>query len=80
MKKNTIIVLVAAAAVAGVAAWLFGTEKGKKTLAGIQENLDETGAQLKTSLDCAKKQTAEVIEKGKEYMRVATNGIKKAVS
>jgi len=80
MKKNTIILIVAAAAVAGATAWLFGTEKGRKTLGGIKENLDEAGTKIKSGFDSAKGTTAGIIEKGKQYIHSRSNGVKETVS
>ena len=54
MKKLTVILVVAA--VAGGAAWLFGTDKGKKVLGDIKDSLDDSATKLKSSLDAAKSQ------------------------
>lgn len=77
MKKLTIVLIIAAAA--GGAAWLFGTEKGRKVLGDIKDNLDDSTTKLKSGLKAAKNATADIIEKGKKYMVHSTNNIKKEI-
>jgi hypothetical protein len=76
MKKLTVILVVAA--VAGGAAWLFGTDKGKKVLGDIKDSLDDSATKLKSSLDAAKNAGSDLIAKSKKY--VHSNGVKESVS
>jgi len=76
MKKLTVILVVAA--VAGGAAWLFGTDKGKKVLGDIKDSLDDSATKLKSSLDAAKHAGSDLIAKSKKYMH--SNGVKETVS